>query len=109
MLLYVVVVSTSLLIYVVLYKNELLSNLYVLLKVLCFAILSSSSSAAFFLSRIVLISFTNSYRQCTLVCLCVFVFKYYKSLYTPSSALGSDLVGTTLYKKKQSFLESKNI
>lgn len=38
------VVSTSLLIYVVLYKNELLSNLYVLLiKVLCFATSSSSS------------------------------------------------------------------
>lgn len=37
-------VSTSLLIYVVLYKNELLSNLYVLLiKVLCFATSSSSS------------------------------------------------------------------
>lgn len=37
------VVSTSLLIYVVLYKNELLSNLYVLLiKVLCFATSSSS-------------------------------------------------------------------
>lgn len=40
------VVSTSLLIYVVLYKNELLSNLYVLLiKVLCFATSSSSSSS----------------------------------------------------------------
>lgn len=35
-LLSVVVISTSLLIYVVLYKNELLSNLYVLLQVLCF-------------------------------------------------------------------------
>lgn len=42
----VVVISTSLLIYVVLYKNELLSNLYVLLQVLCFTTPSSRLSLA---------------------------------------------------------------
>lgn len=87
-------VSTSLLIYVVLYKNELLSNLYVLLKVLYFAMHSSSSAACSFLSNI-LILFTNLYRLCTLVCVCVCILNIIKA-YTLPLPLGLDLIGTTL-------------
>lgn len=119
------VLSTSLLIYVVLYKNELLSNLYVLLiKVLCFATFSSAPIQATeythnLIAAVPRISYSNWFwfgwltpaipvhlrrsvcvRMCSLVCLlCNFndwfhiVFKYYKSLNSPSPlSAESDLV-----------------
>lgn len=87
-LLSVVVISTSLLIYVVLYKNELLSNLYVLLQVLCFTTpLCSSLSLALsgiVLLRICFVKFDFELPiRFSQVCF-VFVCKYYKSLHALS-------------------------
>lgn len=77
-LLAVVVISTSLLIYVVLYKNELLSNLYVLLQVLCF----TTPRFSFVTSSIFHLKNFKFDFELPIIFRSLFSCKYYKSLHT---------------------------